>query len=268
MSGTISQAEARASALAEVRHALDLDPDLAEAHATLANIYFIYDWDWPGAEREFLRSLELNSNSPYARTHYADFLAALHRFDESLAQAETAKRLDPESGAAARRYALFLYYKHDFAAAERALRDATAIEPNNAGLPLLEARIAEARGFFSNALDATSRAIQLSGGGGVPLRVQEIRQQALAGRREEALAGLLTLQRQAASRTIRLSARDLAYVQLALGNKNQALELFGQAVSDRDPTVVWLGVDPRVDTLQRDERFRQLLRAIRLPAVP
>ena len=268
MTGTISQPQARAAALGEVRRALDLDQDLAEAHATLGNIHFIYDWDWSGAEREFLRSLELNANSGYARMFYADYLAALHRFDESLLQAETAKRLDPESGAAARRYALFLYYKHDFAAAERARRDAIAIEPNHAGLPLLEGRIAEARGFFSDALDATGRAVQLSGDGGVPLRVQEIRQQALAGRREEALAGLLTLQRQAAGRTIRLSARDLAYIQLALGNEDQALELFGQAVADRDPTVVWLGVDPRVDTLQPDERFRQLLRAIGLPLGP
>jgi serine/threonine-protein kinase len=268
MTGTISQPQARAAALGEVRSALDLDQDLADAHATLANIHFLYDWDGPGAEREFLRSLELNANSGYARTFYADYLAAHRRFDESLFQAETAKRLDPESGAAARRYALFLYYKHDFAAAERALREAIAIEPNHAALPILEGRIAEARGFFSNALDATRRAMQLSGNGGVPLKVQEIRQQALAGQREEALAGLETLQREAAGRAIRLSARDLAYIQLALGNKDQALELFGQAVSDRDPTVVWLAIDPRLDTLQQDARFRQLLRAIGLPLGP
>ena len=268
LNGTISHAQARASALAEVRSALDLDPDLAEAHATLAHINFVYDWDWQGAEREFKRSLELNPNSPYARTFYAEFLAAHRRFDESSLQAETAKRLDPESGAAARRYVLVLYYKHDFPAAERARQEATAIEPNNAGGPLLEGRIAEARGDFSTALGATGRALQLSGGGGVPLRVQEIRQEALAGRREEALAGLQALQRQAATREIRLSARDLAYIQLALGDKEQALELFGQAVSDRDPTVVWLGVDPRVDGLQHDERFRQLLMAIGLPRVP
>ena len=268
MTGTIAQAHARAAALGEIGSALTIDPDLAEAHATLANIRFLYDWDWSGAEREFLRSLELNASSGYARMFYADFLATRRRFEESLLQAETARRLDPESGAAARRQALFLYYKHDFAAAERAYRDAIALEPSHAGLPLLEGRIAEAQGSFSKALDATVRAAQLSGGGGVGLRVQEIRQQALADRREDALAGLQALQREAASRTIRLSARDLAYIQLALGNKDQAVELFAQAVSDRDPTVVWLGIDPRVDTLQHDERFRQLLRAIGLPVVP
>jgi serine/threonine-protein kinase len=268
MSGAISQAQARAQALAEVQRALDLDQDLAEAHATLANIRFLYDWDWAGAEREFLRSLELNSNSGYARMFYADFLSTRRRFDESLLQAETATRLDPESGAAARRYALFLYYKHDFAAAEQALRDAAALEPNHAGLPVLQGRVAEAFGLFSNALEATRRAAQLSGGGGVGLKVQEIRQQALAGQRDEALQGLQSLQREAARRTIRLSARDLAYIQLALGNKDQALELFAQAVSDRDPTVVWLGIDPRVDTLQHDERFRQLLRTIGPRQVP
>ena len=268
LNGTVSHTQARAEALREVRRALDLDQDLAEAHATLAHIHFIYDWDWPGAEHEFKRSLELNASSPYARTFYAEYLAALHRFDESSLQAETAKRLDPESGAAARRYALVLYYRHDFTAAEGARQEAMAIEPNNAGGPLLEGRIAEARGFFSNALDATGRALQLSGGGGVPLRVQEIRQQALAGRRDDALTGLLTLQREAARRTIRLSARDLAYIHLALGDKDEALELFGQAVGERDPTLVWLGVDPRVEILKRDARFRQLLQAIGLPLGP
>ena len=265
LNGTVPHAQARAAALAEVRSALSLDQDLAEAHAALAHILFIYDWDWSGAETEFKRSLELNPNSPYARTFYAEYLAALRRFDESLLQAQTAKKLDPESGAAARRYALVLYYKHDFPGAERARQEAIAIEPNNAGGPLLEGRITEARGFFSNALDATVRALQLSGGGGVPLKVQEIRQQTLAGRRDEALAGLQELQGEAARRTIRLSARDLAYIHLALGDKDEALDLFGQAVGERDPTVVWLGVDPRVDTLRGDARFRQLLQAIGLP---
>ena len=69
--------------------ALEFDQDLAEAHATLGYIHFIYDWDWAGAEREFRRSLDLNPNSPYARTFYAEFLAALGRFDEALVQTET-----------------------------------------------------------------------------------------------------------------------------------------------------------------------------------
>ena len=268
VNGAIPDSQARAQALAEVRRALELDAGLAEAHATLAHIYFRYDWDWSGADREFRRSLDLNPSSIYARTFYAEFLAALGRLDEAVGQSEIAKRLDPQSGAAARRYALVLYYKHDFPAAERALQEAVAIEPSNAGGPLIEGRIAEARGDFTQALEATERAAQLSGGGLAPLRIAIIRLQALSGQRPEAIANFRKLQNEGASRALRVTARDLAYVQLAFGNDKEALDLFAQALDERDPSLVWLGVDPRVDALRTDPRFRAMLRSIGLPTAP
>jgi len=266
--GAMPNTPARSAAFAEVRRALELQPDLAEAHATLAHIKFIHDWDWTEAQREFLRSIQLNPNSPYARVFYADDLAAMRRFKESLEQGEMAMRLDPESGAAARRYALFQYYKHDFGAAARAIEKAGLIEPNHPGFPLLESRIAEAEGRYEEALDLANRAIELSGDAGVPLRVHQVRQQILAGHSAEATAGLDKLEKEAAAGAIQFSSRDRAYVQLALGNKNLALQLFSRAVNERDPSVVWLGVDPRLDALQHDAQFRDLLRVIGIPSVP
>ena len=122
--GAIGNAQARAQAMAEVRRALELDEGLAEAHTILGHLYFIYEWDWAAADRAFRHSLDLNPNSAVTRTYYADYLEAMGRFDDALVQAEMAKRLEPESGVAARRYALALYYKRDFAAAEQALREA------------------------------------------------------------------------------------------------------------------------------------------------
>ena len=268
VNGAITQAQARARALGAARHAIEIDDGLAEAHAALAHIYFLYDWDWSAAEREFRRSLDLNPNSRYARTFYADCLAALGRFDEAVTHAEMAKRLDPQSGMAAREYALVLYYKRDFDAAELALREASAIEPNAAGGFLLQGRIDEARGRFEEALEATTRTAELSGGGRAPLRIAVIRLEALAGRRAEAADQFQALQREAASRAIRLTPRDLAYAQLAFGNTRAALDLFAQALDDRDPSLVWLGVDPRVDSLRKDSRFGAMLRTIGLPIGP
>ncbi len=71
--GDISQAEARASALAEVNKALAIDENLPEARAALADIKFYYDWDWPGAEAEYQRALDLNPSFTYARRRYAGF---------------------------------------------------------------------------------------------------------------------------------------------------------------------------------------------------
>jgi len=61
---------------------------------------------------------------------------------------------------------------------------------------------------------------------------------------------------------------DRAYIHLALGDQTRALQLFSRAVDERDPSVVWLGVDPRLDGLQHDAQFRELLRVIGIPLVP
>jgi tetratricopeptide (TPR) repeat protein len=263
--GAIPNAQARAEALREARRSLDLDPNLPEAHTVLAHILFVYDWDGPGAEREFRRSLDLNPDSRYALAYYANFLAAQGRFEESLAHADTARRLDPQSGEAARNYALFLYYKRDYAAADQALLESAAIESNQPDLLVLRARFAEARGDFSGALADTREALKLSKGPVVQLQVAEVRRAALAGQKAEALARFAALQREADTRKIRLNVRDLAYIQLALGNKAKAIELFEEAVTQGDPTLVWLGVDPRVDGLRGEPRFRALLKTIGFP---
>lgn len=261
----MSRAKTRAAAVAEARQSLELDPNLAEAHAILAYISLTYDWDWASAEREFKRSLELNPSSSYALRFYGQLLSAQARFDESLLYGEKARQLDPQSASAARDYALLLYYKRDLAAAEKALQDSAALETNQPQLPLLRGRFAEARGDFNGALADTRQALQLSNSW-LPLRVQEIRLQALAGLTSDALAGLAALQREAADRKTPVSARNLAYIQLALGHRAKAIELFENAVNDGDPTMVWIGVDPRVDPLRGTHRFREMLKAIGLPA--
>ena len=265
--GAIGNAQARALAMAEVRRALELDEGLAEAHTILGHLYFIYEWDWAAADRAFRQSLDLNPNSAVTRTYYADYLEAMGRFDDALVQAEMAKRLEPESGVAARRYALALYYKRDFAAAEQALREAQLMGPN-ASEAILEGRLDEAFGRLDAALAATTRAVQLSGGGGVPLRVGVIRLQALTGQRAQASEDLRQLKREADSRAIRLTARDVAYIKLALNDTDGALTAFERAVEDRDPSLVWLAVDPRLDALQDVERFHRVLTSIGLPHRP
>ena len=268
VSGIIPNTQARAAAVNEARRAIDADRDLAEPHATLGYLSFLYDWDWLEADREFSRSLELNPNSVYARTYYAEFLASQRRFDEAIAQAEAAKRLEPESIVAARGHAVVLYYKRDFDGAQRALEEARAIEPGNAAISVLASRVAEAKGNLREALDATTHAIEISNGGNVPLRVQEIRQQALLGHTDDALRGLRSLRNEADLGTIRLTSRDLGYIYLAFGNRTDSVQEFARAAAEREPTIVWLGVDPRVDALQHDPGFRRVLAAIGLQPAP
>ena len=75
--------------------AVELDDSLAEAHASLANAEWTYDWDWSSAEREYKRAIELNSNSAISHGCYAVSLLSRARFDESIAEGERAQELDP-----------------------------------------------------------------------------------------------------------------------------------------------------------------------------
>ncbi len=75
--------------------ALEIDPDLAEAHALLADLKYLFEWDWPNAEKEFRRAIELNTNYPTAHQWYASYLAVLKRPEEACAEILRAEELDP-----------------------------------------------------------------------------------------------------------------------------------------------------------------------------
>jgi TolB-like protein/tetratricopeptide (TPR) repeat protein len=259
--GTTHQ-KARAVAFDHVRRALELRDDLAEAHAAMGDIEFRYEWKIKAAEAQYQKALDLNSSLARARNEYAQLLAASGRFDESLEQARLSEVLDP--GAVPTLSGLLLYYKRDYQAAEKAVREPLIGRPDVVGLHILLGRIAEARGHLAEAVEETRTALQLSANGGVPLRVQAVRLEALSGRPDEARRLLRELQREASQRSLELASRDLGYIRLAFGDHEGALQDFARALDERDPSLVWLGVDPRVDSLRQDVRFIAMLKQLGL----
>jgi TolB-like protein/Tfp pilus assembly protein PilF len=95
--GRMAPKEAMPKARAAALKALELDEALAEAHVSLALVRFFFDWDWPGAERGFMRALELNPNYATAHHAYSALLAATGRKQEAIAEARRALELDPLS---------------------------------------------------------------------------------------------------------------------------------------------------------------------------
>ena len=89
--------------------AVELDPSLASGHVELGYAYLFYDWDWPAAEKEFRRALEINPSLPDAQLGYADYLATLGRFDEALSRVQQAY-LDDPLAVESRNEALWIYY--------------------------------------------------------------------------------------------------------------------------------------------------------------
>jgi eukaryotic-like serine/threonine-protein kinase len=263
--GGISRQEGRASATAAIQKALNIDENLAEARAALADIKWNYDWDWLAAEAEYKRALEVNPSFTFARKRYAGLLTAARRLDAGVDEAVKAEALDPLSAEAITEHGMILYYRRDYTAARDVLHRALELEPTRGGALVMVARIEEAEGHFDAALDALTKARQIAGGGNISLEAEIIRLEALLGRRAEAERHLTDLQRAVASNFQRIPSRNLANVQLGFGNRDRALDFYEEAINERDPAVLWLAVDPRVDELRSTPRFQNLLARLGIP---
>jgi TolB-like protein/tRNA A-37 threonylcarbamoyl transferase component Bud32 len=259
----ISQPEARASALAAATRALDLDPDLGEAHAVLADLRFYFDWDFAGADREYRLALDAEPSAAYARGQYAQFLAALGRLDEARQYAAESAALDPLSAAPELTRALILYYGRRYDEALASVRHAESLDPALPTSHFLEGRILEARGDLAGALRETQRAIDTSAVVAAGWRVQALRLRALQGDGSRARAEMAALSSGRQADYLGGSAHE-AYFRLATGEPDAALAVLSRAVATRDPSVLWIDVDPRLDSLRGRPEFADLRRRIGL----
>ena len=264
--GAMTHQEARALALSEANRSLALDGESAEAHAVLADLRFYYDWDWTGADQAYRRAIALNGSFARARSQYARYLAAARRGDESIAEATRAADLDPMSASAVSTRALILFYARDYQGALGAIGHALQLEPGSASAYFMLSRIDAARGAMDEALAANERALAIAGDNSSnSWRVHRLRLQALSGLRDEAKAGLVRIPAEVASRHQRVGFAQLASVHEALGDRVRALDLLEKAVSEREPDLLWLAVDPRVDSLRSEPRFEQVLTRLGIP---
>jgi TolB-like protein/Tfp pilus assembly protein PilF len=117
-------------ARAAVTRALELDPDLAEAHTAQGLVRFYFEWDWDGADAAFRRAIKLNPGSQAVNEEYGGFLNALGRFDEGLARTRIAARLDPLSVGPVHNLAINAMVQGDYEEAAAGFRRAIDIDPN------------------------------------------------------------------------------------------------------------------------------------------
>jgi len=264
--GTMKLPAARAMAAAEVRRALELDPDSSEANTVDADMRFYYDWDWAGADQAYQRAIGLNPSNARARSQYARFLAAAGRNAEALAQAQRGVELEPGSASAVSSRAMIEYYARDHASALQSANYAIQLEPRSGSHYFVRARVLSTSGDLPGAIQSLERAIDLQGDQTpTSWRAHLLRLRALAGERGDARSDLERLIADVAARRQSLRPTHIAYVEDALGDRDRTLTLLGQAVSEREPDVLWLKVEPRVDGLRSDPRFQDLLSRIGVP---
>jgi Serine/threonine protein kinase len=237
--------------------ALELDDTLAEAHTTLAFVKMRYDYDWTGAEQEFKQAIALNPNYPVVHQFYGTFLVNTGRTDEGLSEIHRALELDPLSVTINWSLGINLYHARRYNEAITQLQNTLQMNPNHE-LTLNTLALAYAqKGMYADAL-ATLQKLDLLLRESTELEAQFSRAYiyALSGRREEAHRMLLELkdkrERQYGSEL------GIAKIHIALDGPEQALASLNQAFENRDFGIIFLKVDPTLDPLRGDSRFRDL----------
>ena len=249
----------RPKRMAAVRKALELDPDLADAHLVLANAER-EEWHWAEAEREYRRALEINPNHASAYGSMAEWLLCQGRIDEALQWAQRGRELDPlavtgqDIG-----WIFFMGRRYDDAVHE--LRVAASIRPDDVFTlwDLGSALIAD--GKPEDAIPPLEKAVAVSHRSPGALAML-IRAYAHSGQRNEALQLLTELQRRKQAGYVPAGAFIQAY--LALDDREQAFIWLDKAYQEHSNILQFLKVHPYFDLIRNDPRFQDLLARVGL----
>jgi TolB-like protein/Tfp pilus assembly protein PilF len=244
-----------------VLRALEIAPQLAEAHAQLAWLRYWDDHDWPEAERVFRHALALNPNVVGAHFGLGFLLLTLGRQEEGLQHVKTARALDPMSLLINVMETTFLFRMGQRQSASERLSRVLAIEPRFWLAHMAQAAVHIADGQLDDAIAALRRADALADQSTQPAALLGS-QLAHAARRDEARAILARLEALAGTRYV--PPTSLATVHAALGETALALDALEQAYAQRDTRLVYMKDDTRWDGLRGEPRFGELLRKVKL----
>jgi TolB-like protein/DNA-binding winged helix-turn-helix (wHTH) protein/Tfp pilus assembly protein PilF len=253
--------DAMPKARAAATKALEIDPEQAEAHASLGLVLWEYDWKRNDAERELRRAIELSPGYATAHQWLAEMLAEQGRAEEAWHEIQRAQELDPLSLAIATDLGLLSYYQRDYEAAVVYLRAALAMDPNFHQASLALGFVYLQQGEHAKAVEVLRTADRVVGGAPPTMAALGFAS-ALVGRTAEARAlldGLL-----AASKEHYIPSYYIAGIHLGLGERERAFEWLDRACTEHCSLLGTLKVDPVFDPIRGDQRFASLLRCTRL----
>jgi serine/threonine protein kinase/tetratricopeptide (TPR) repeat protein len=243
--------------------ALQIDEKMAEAHTLLADYRYLFDWDWPGAEREFRRAIELNPNYPTARQWYANYLSLSGRSPEALREIQIAQKLDPLNLVINTDVGTTYYYAGQNERAMGEQRKTLELDPD---FPLAHVYLGFAylrKDLPEDAIREFEAAGRLSPDEPDPIALRGYAS-GLVGRRTEAEKALAELGLLSKRRYV--SAFPVAWIYLGLGNKDRAFEWLEKAYQERASRLVYLKAERAFDPLRSDPRFVDLLRRLKFPS--
>jgi TolB-like protein len=261
--GSMPSKDALSGAKKAALKAIELDDSLAEPHASLAFIAETYDWDWPGAERQYKQALQLNPSYAQAHNWYAGYLTYTGRFNEGIAEAIRARELDPLSlplnNALAGRLLAGGRYDEALAQVQRTLELDEHFAPAHQTLGWIYLHSGKQR----EAIREFQHALELSGAEDTDIQLDLGFACAVSGQQEEARRILVKLE-QMHQQGIAPSA-SVAILYGALGESDQAFAWLEKAYQERDPQLTYLKAGRRFEPMRKDPRFGQFVRRVGLP---
>jgi serine/threonine-protein kinase len=253
--------ENSAVARLEAEKALALDSSLSEAYTSLALIAFKFDWDWPNTELRLKKAIALKPNSADAHYWYGGYLSAMNRGEESVTESRRAADLDPLNPTYRQHIGHVLYLARRYDEAITECRAALLMNPNSAVAHMILGYIYDQKKMYEASLDEFQQALPMTEDKSYIKSAIGITY-ANMGRNAEARQILDELQHQAT--TSYVSPIDLAGLQLALADKDQAFMSLEKAYQERSTLLAFLRVDPTYDGVRSDDRFLDLQRRVGL----
>lgn len=257
--GVLPAKETMPRAEAAALRAVQIDADLAAAHAALGAVESVYHWNWAAGEREFQRAIELDSYYPLAHLWYSAWvLMPLGRLDEALSEWKRAAELDPITPIVNIGPGLILNLQRQHDRAIEELEKTLELDPNFSWTHLGLGLAYMQKGDHGKAIAALDR-------GNVPAFQEGHLGYAYAVSGQPERARKLIEELQAGSRPEHLLAYHLAIIYFGLGETDKAFECLDEACEQRSPPIWWLKTLPELDSVRSDPRFQAILRRMNLP---
>ena len=243
--------------------AIELDPECAEAYASLANVALFYEWDWPEAEKGFKRALELNPSYSTARHWYGDYLMIVGRYEEAIAQKNLALKREPFVPYFYASSGIPLYIMGRYDDAIDQFRKALDLDPNFHAAHYYLSRAYIHKHMYEDAIVEIKEAIKFSGQSPEYLGFLSFTY-SLAGKKSDALEVLEQLKELEKNRFV--SSIGFIYAYIGLGDRQKTFEYLQKGVESHDsPFLLGIIKEEVFNDLRSDPRFLEIVRSMNLP---
>jgi TolB-like protein/DNA-binding winged helix-turn-helix (wHTH) protein len=251
--------ESMARAEAAIRRAIELDPDLPNAHAALGTLQMIWHWNWDAADAEFRLAMAKEPVEPSTLVRYAQYLAARGRLDEAIATQRRAAELDPRSPLVLQQLGRLYYFKGRPQDALVQWKKSLDIDPRFWWSNLFMSFVYRDMGDYKGWFDQQKRVFELSG---VPLPIiEEFEHTAQLKGYEETLRTMVHYQEAAAAKT-GPDSMTLAIEHAKFGDRDAAIRWLEALLPVRSNDIIYVNVEPAFAPFRSDPRFQAIVKKV------